>query len=61
MRIVKQYIYTYLKLECKWRFSYVKANTDVKYNQILTMDNFRVITTKISININTNIFNIKVK
>ena len=58
MSIVKQYIYTYLKLECKWRFSYVKANTDVKYNQILTMDNFRE--TKISINVNTNIFNIKV-
>ena len=58
MRIVKQYIYTYLKLECKWRFSYDITNIDVKYNQILTMNNFRV--TKILININTDIFNIKV-
>ena len=59
MRIVKQHIYAYLKLECKWRFSFDIKNTDVKYNQILTMDNFRV-TTNISIYINTDIFYIKV-
>ena len=56
MRIVKQHIYAYLKLECKWRFSFDIKNTDVKYNQILTMDIFRVI----PIYINTYIFKIKI-